>query len=403
MKFDVNKFIDNKIIKRNKSLFHEDLKKNEHILKNEINEKSVLVIGGAGTIGSNYIKALLKFSPKKLIVVDINENGLTELTRDIRSSNNLNVPNDFRTYPFDFSDEIFFKLLNNEGSFDIVANFAAHKHVRSEKDFYSISSMVKNNVFNADKLLQNLKDKQIKHFFCVSTDKAANPVNLMGATKRLMEDVIFSYSNFFKVTTARFANVAFSNGSLLDGFIYRISKNQPLSAPKDIRRYFVSPKESGELCLLACIVGKNLEIFFPKISEVKALSFSEISDEFLKELGYIPKKNKTEIDAKKSSKNLRHQRTFEYPVYYFNSDTSGEKNIEVFYSNDEKISLDKFLSLGVIHKKKICYDKMKNNLSLLQKNLDVNFISKPKIISHLKQIVSNFDHIETGKNLDSKM
>ena len=254
----------------------------------------MLVIGGAGTIGLNFIKALLIFHPAKLVVVDKNENALTELTRDIRSSYDTVVPKEYKTYPIDFGDTSFYKLITNIGPFDIVANFAAHKHVRSEKDNFSTIEILKNNILNNINLVNFLNQFPPSHFFCVSTDKASNPVNIMGASKRIMELVIFNNFNSFPVTSARFANVAFSNGSLLDGFINRILKRQPISAPND-KRYFVSPKESGELCLLACILGKSNQIFYPKLEFKSILTFSEISDNFLKHLGYTPYHSSSEI------------------------------------------------------------------------------------------------------------
>lgn len=259
---DLNKFISTEVTKRSSSMFLPDIEKNKDILSTKIKNKSVLVIGGAGSIGSSFIKAVLPFRPKTLVVVDINENALAELTRDLRSTRGMFVPEDYIPYPMDFASLLFEKMFINRGGFDIVGNFSAHKHVRSEKDIYSIEALLRNNVLHARKLLDLLSKFPPEEYFCVSTDKAANPVNIMGASKRLMEDVIFSYSDKFPVKTARFANVAFSNGSLPAGFITRISKLQPLSAPSDVKRYFVSPEESGQICMLACMLGDNREIFF---------------------------------------------------------------------------------------------------------------------------------------------
>jgi len=264
--FDLNAFIAQHVTERSTSLFEADLAANHALLQSRINGRSVLVIGGAGTIGASFVRALLRFKPAKLYVVDINENGLTELTRDLRSSLGLHIPEDYKTYPINFGDKVFEKLLQKEGPFDIVANFAAHKHVRSEKDHYSIEAMIENNVMRTKRLLDLLLENPPKHFFCVSTDKAANPVNVMGASKKLMEEVLLAYAKQMPISTARFANVAFSNGSLLDGFLHRLMKRQPLSAPLDVRRYFVSPQESGELCLLACLLGEPGDIFFPKLA-----------------------------------------------------------------------------------------------------------------------------------------
>lgn len=259
---DLDRFISKYVTEREKSLFEQDLNHYHDVLSDRINNASILVIGGAGTIGSSFIKAMLHFHPSRLYVVDINENALTELTRDLRSSYHLNIPEDYKTYPMNMGDAVFEKLFRQTGPFDIVANFAAHKHVRSEKDPYSIQAMIENNVFNAKKLLDLLLERPPKHFFCVSTDKAANPVNVMGASKKLMEEVIMSYSGKIPITTARFANVAFSNGSLLFGFLQRYMNRQPFSAPTDIKRYFLSPRESGQLCMLACVLGASGDIFF---------------------------------------------------------------------------------------------------------------------------------------------
>ena len=269
--FNLEKFINTYVTKRDSSLFMPDIEANKDELSRKIAGKTVLVIGGAGSIGSSFIKALLPFKPASLVVVDTNENALTELTRDLRSSGNIPVPEEYITYPMDFASPVFEKMFRKHGGFDIVGNFSAHKHVRSEKDIYSVEALIQNNVLHAKLLLDLLSEFPPEEYFCVSTDKAANPVNIMGASKRIMEDVIFTYSDRFPVKTARFANVAFSNGSLPAGFIARIQKLQPLSAPSDVRRYFVSPEESGQICLLSCILGENRAIFFPKLEEAQMM------------------------------------------------------------------------------------------------------------------------------------
>ena len=287
LNFNISDFIKENIILRKESMFLADIEANHSKLQHHIKDKNVLVIGGAGTIGSSFIKAILQFHPGKLTVVDYSENGLTELTRDLRSAYNEYIPKSYITYPFDFGGNIFKKLFQQE-FFDIVACFAAHKHVRSEKDHLAIEAMIRNNVFNTQSLLELALKQQPQHFFSVSTDKAANPVNVMGASKKMMEKVLMAYSNQLKITTARFANVAFSNGSLLAGFIERIMKRQPLSAPADIKRYFVSPEESGQLCMLACLLGKSSNIFFPKLDQHQMMTFSHIAELFLKEISLEP-------------------------------------------------------------------------------------------------------------------
>jgi len=281
----------------------EDFAKHTTELNKRINGKKVLLIGGAGTVGSSYIKAILKFNIAKLVVVDINENGLTELVRDLRSSTEYNIPADFITYPVNFGDRVFEKIFEQHGPFEIVANFAAHKHVRSEKDIFSIEAMIENNILRARKLLELLLQFPPEHFFCVSTDKAANPVNIMGASKKLMEEMIMAYSDKLPIKTARFANVAFSNGSLPLGFLERLNKQQPWSCPRGIRRFFVSPQESGELCLMASIMGESGDIFFPKLDEERdMIPFDEIAIDLLKELGLEADICETEDEAKEKAR-----------------------------------------------------------------------------------------------------
>lgn len=400
--FNLFEFIAKHVTNRASSMFLPDIEANQKELAEKINGRSVLVIGGAGSIGSSYIKALLHFKPKRLFVVDTNENGLTELTRDLRSAAHLNVPTEYYTYPINFGDPVFEKILHQEGPFEIVANFAAHKHVRSEKDQYSIEAMVENNVLKAKRLLDLLLEFPPSHFFCVSTDKAANPVNVMGASKKLMEEVILSYSEKIPITTARFANVAFSNGSLLAGFIERILKRQPLAAPLDVKRYFVSPEESGQICLMACILGKSGEIFFPKLKEEGMKKFSDIGTALLRSMGYEPHLCKTEQEARLAANNPNGKGS--YPVFYFESDTSGEKAFEEFYTEAETVDNDRFKSLGVIMdapKKKMT--EIETMIDGLKSIFSKNTVSKNEIVALMSDFIPNFEHIETGKNLDSKM
>lgn len=391
-----------RIIARERSFFHNDILTNKQQLVANIEQKSVLVIGGAGTIGSYFIKALLKFRPQKVVVVDINENELTELVRDLRSSGEVIMPEEFYTYPISFSSHVFTKVFKKHGPFDIVANFAAHKHVRSEKDIYSIEALLENNLFQAKDLLEFLLVHPPKHFFCVSTDKAANPVNIMGASKKLMEDMILSYSEHFKITTARFANVAFSNGSLLYGFLMRMSKGQPLSCPSDVKRFFVTPEEAGEICMLACILGKSGEIFFPKMEgESDLINFSDILPLFLEESGFKPYLCSSEEEARKSmsqtSKGL-------YPVFFFKSDTNGEKLYEEFFTDNETPNHTQFESLGIIKKtSNYSREQVGAMISSLRSVFYDRTPDKPEIIRAIRDFIPEFDHIETGLNLDTKM
>lgn len=400
---NVSKFISENITKRDSSMFLADLEVNHGLLINEIKDKSVLVIGGAGTIGSSYIRALLKYEPSKLYVFDVNENGLTELTRDLRSTYGLKVPDDYKTYPINFSDPIFEKIFRREGPFDIVANFAAHKHVRSEKDIYSVQALIENNVIKARRLLDLLVEFPPKHFFCVSTDKAANPVNIMGGSKKIMEEVIMAYSIKYPITTARFANVAFSNGSLLAGFIDRLMKSQPFSSPSDVKRYFVSPEESGQICLMACVLGKSSDIFFPKLTNEQMMTFSNIADKFLISLGYEPDYCQSEEEARKKALDLN-GKINKYPVYYFKSDTSGEKSFEEFFTEEEIVDNSSFKALGIVkNAPKRNFEAINSIIDGLNKVFTKSDLKKEDIVAEMSKFLPNFHHIETGKNLDQKM
>lgn len=401
--FNLERFISTYVTKRDSSLFLPDIEANREELSRKIEGKSVLVIGGAGSIGSSFIKALLPFKPQSLVVVDTNENALTELTRDLRSSALLSSSCDYITYPMDFASPVFKKMFKKRGGFNIVGNFSAHKHVRSEKDIYSVESLIQNNVLHAKELLDLLSEFPPEEYFCVSTDKAANPVNIMGASKRIMEDVIFTYSDRFPVKTARFANVAFSNGSLPAGFIKRIEKLQPLSAPSDVKRYFVSPEESGQICLLSCILGENRAIFFPKLKEAQMMTFDAIGTALLKEQGYEPLLCSSDEEAIEKAKNLC-TGSNKYPVHYSISDTSGEKPYEEFVTDEETADYDRFSSLGVIEGKTIPDKKRVAELfAELYSAFSKEETSKEEIVTIIKNYLPNFEHIETGKSLDSKM
>jgi FlaA1/EpsC-like NDP-sugar epimerase len=409
--FNLENFISKHVTGRNTSLLSADFDKYSSALKEKINNRKVLVIGGAGSIGSHYIKAILKFDVASLVVVDINENGLTELVRDLRSSVEYNIPDTFITYPVNFGDRVFEKLFREHGPFDIVANFAAHKHVRSEKDIFSIEAMIENNVLKARKLLDLLLEFPPEHFFCVSTDKAANPVNIMGASKKLMEELIMTYADQIPIKTARFANVAFSNGSLPLGFLERLNKNQPWSCPLGIRRFFVSPIESGELCLMASVMGESGDIFYPKLDPEKdMIPFDKIAKDLLKTLNLKIDICKTEQEAKIKAKSSlvptspRPQVPNSWPVYFFGSDTSGEKSFEEFYTETETRDEKTFLNLGVIkNSKKRNKKEIDQIFKQLQTLFDSNTITKASIVEILKGYLPNFEHIETGKGLDSKM
>jgi FlaA1/EpsC-like NDP-sugar epimerase len=407
MDFDLNRFIQQKVTRREKSLLADDFARYDAELHRRIDNKRVLVIGGAGSIGSHYIKALLRFNIDSLCVVDINENGLTELVRDLRSAGGYNIPKEFITYPINFGDRVFEKIFRAQGPFDIVANFAAHKHVRSEKDIFSIEAMIENNLLRARGLLDLLMEKPPQHFFCVSTDKAANPVNIMGASKKLMEELIMAYADRLPVKTARFANVAFSNGSLPVGFLDRLNKHQPWSCPLGIRRFFVSPIESGELCLMASIMGQSGDIVYPKLDEERdMIPFDQVAIDLLHALGMEPDPCSSEEEARDKCHALLASSVApkKWPVYFFTSDTSGEKTFEEFFVPGETLDTTTFANLGVVKnapRRKLA--EIDTIFSALRAAFAKPQVSKADIVEVLKDYLPNFSHIETGKSLDQKM
>ena len=400
---DIERFIAKNVTGREESFFVHDLEAHSAQIRSEIAGKKVCVIGGAGSIGSAYIKELVKFGPASLTVIDLSENGLAELTRDLRSTAGLTMPEEYRTYALSFADPIFARIFREEKGFDIVANFSAHKHVRSEKDKYAVQALLENNDIKAAGLMDLLSEFPPKHFFCVSTDKAANPVNVMGASKRIMEDIIMAYKDRFKVTTARFANVAFSNGSLPDAWIQRLRRRQPLAAPKDVKRYFVSPSESGQICLMACILGKSGEIFFPRLKESQMKTFSEICDAFLVENGLVKKEFSSDASARAFAAAMP-EGSREYPVVYSLSDTTGEKDFEEFYVPGEKLDLERFASLGVIlESPRKSAPEVKAFLEKLETLFANPAFTKEEVVDVIRGFVPNFVHEEKGKNLDQKM
>lgn len=409
--FNLDEFINTYVTKRDSSMFEPDINFYSHQLEEQISGKSILVIGGAGSIGSSFVKNILPFKPSELYVVDINENALTELTRDLRSGGGY-VPGTFLSYPMDYSSVTFRRMFESHkrgdgaGGFDIVANFSAHKHVRSEKDIFSVEALLRNNVVNAKTLLEQLECSPPSAYFCVSTDKAANPVNIMGASKRIMEDLIFSYSDSFPVKTARFANVAFSNGSLPAGFLERIHKHQAISAPTDVKRYFVSPAESGQICMLAAMLGANREIFFPKLDEAQMETFAHIACKILEVHGYRVLKCANDEEAIEYAAKLGGQGLQDkiYPVHFSVSDTSGEKSYEEFYTESETVDFGRFKSLGVItDKAKPDKGRVCDLIADLEEAFESGNCTKDDIVKMLNDYLPDFKHIETGKSLDEKM
>ena len=408
--FNLSQFISKHVTCREVSMFAADIEANKKQLQTAIESQRVCVIGGAGSIGSSFIKALLRFEPKQLVVIDLNENGLAELTRDLRSSADIRVPEDYRTYTLDFASPIFERIFREDKGYDIVANFSAHKHVRSERDKYSVQALIENNDIKAKKLMDMMMEHKPKHFFCVSTDKAANPVNIMGASKRILEDLVMAYSKEFPVTTARFANVAFSNGSLPDGWLHRLQKRQPLVAPNDVKRYFVSPEESGQICLLACVLGNSGEIFFPKLGEEQMLTFSSICDDFVRANGLEKHMCATDTEAKNfASENLVSQKSPKnsekvWPVVYTGSDTTGEKAYEEFYVEGEDLNLTRFASLGVIESSPRHTIVEVDTLFAEFKGIFAkDDFTKAEVVEAIRMFIPTFEHTEKGKNLDDKM
>ena len=390
------------LIGRNKELFSKDILNSKNDLLEIVSKSSFLVIGGAGSIGQAVTKEIFKRNPKKLHVVDISENNMVELVRDIRSSFGY-IDGDFQTFALDIGSVEYDAFIKADGQYDYVLNLSALKHVRSEKDPFTLMRMIDVNIFNTDKTLQQSINNGTKKYFCVSTDKAANPVNMMGASKRIMEMFVNRKSLDIKVSMARFANVAFSDGSLLHGFNQRIEKKQPIVAPNDIKRYFVTPQESGELCLMSCIFGENRDIFFPKLSEdLHLISFADIAIKYLEAKGYEPYLCKDEDEAREMAKTLPQEG--KWPCLFTSSDTTGEKDFEEFFTDNETLDMDRFENLGVIKNEANFDDALLNNFQTTLETLKRERAwTKEQIVKLFFKMLPDFGHKETGKYLDGKM
>jgi len=390
------------LIGRTKELFVEDIQKYKDDLDNIVSNSKFLVIGAAGSIGQAVSKEIFKRNPKKLHAVDISENNLVELVRDLRSSFGY-IDGEFKTFALDIASDIYDSFINTDGEYDYILNLSALKHVRSEKDPFTLMRMIETNIFNTDKTIKQAVEKGTKKYFCVSTDKAANPVNMMGASKKIMEMFAHRNSLNIDVSMARFANVAFSDGSLLYGFNQRLEKHQPIVAPNDIKRYFVTPQESGELCLMSCIFGENRDIFFPKLSEeLHLISFADIAIKYLKAKGYEPYLCKNEDEARKLAKTLPQRG--KWPCLFTKSDTTGEKDFEEFFTDKEMLDMGRFKNLGVIKNEPLYDDVLLNEFEKTIKEYRKKGVwNKEQIVELFYKLISDFGHRETGKYLDEKM
>lgn len=390
------------LIGRTERLFLEDISSNEEEIGDLVKSSSFLVIGAAGSIGQSVTKEIFKRNPKKLHAVDISENNLVELVRDLRSSIGY-IEGDFQTFALDIGSLEYTAFIKKDGQYDYVLNLSALKHVRSEKDPYTLMRMIETNIFNTVKTLEQSKEAGARKYFCVSTDKAANPVNMMGASKRIMEMFLMQGSESIEISTARFANVAFSDGSLLHGFNQRIQKKQPIVAPNDIKRYFVTPQESGELCLMSCLFGENRDIFFPKLSEaLHLITFSEIAEKYLRSIGYEPYPCSSEDEARELIKTLPEQG--KWPCLFTSSDTTGEKDFEEFFTENEVLDMDRFSNIGVIKNDAIYDEKLLEHFSKEINELRSSHSwTKEDIVKLFHEMIPAFGHKEMGKYLDSKM
>jgi FlaA1/EpsC-like NDP-sugar epimerase len=390
------------LIGRNKELFANDIANHEKELSQIVGSSRFLVIGGAGSIGQAVTKEIFKRNPRKLHVVDISENNMVELVRDIRSSFGY-INGDFQTFALDIGSIEYDAFWNHDGEYDYVLNLSALKHVRSEKDPFTMMRMIDVNIFNTEKTIRQSIEKGVKKYFCVSTDKAANPANMMGASKRIMEMFLMKYSEQITISTARFANVAFSDGSLLHGFNQRIQKRQPIVAPNDVKRYFVTPKESGELCLMSTIFGENRDIFFPKLSEsLHLITFSDIAVRYLKHMGYEPYLCESEEEARELVHTLPEKG--QWPCLFTQSDTTGEKDFEEFFTENEVLEMNRFLNLGIIKNEAVYDEKLIQHFTTTIQSLkQEGYWTKEQLVDLFFEMLPNFGYVEKGKYLDAKM
>jgi FlaA1/EpsC-like NDP-sugar epimerase len=391
-----------KLIGRDSPLFESDVARHEAELSRRVAAGRFLVIGGAGTIGQAVAREIFKRGPKALHVVDISENNMVELVRDLRSTLGY-IAGDFQTFAIDCGKPEFGALMRAGIGYDYVLNLSALKHVRSEKDPFTLMRLIEVNILNTISTHALARTSGASKYFCVSTDKAANPVNMMGASKRIMEMFLMRASLDLTISTARFANVAFSDGSLLHGFNQRFAKRQPISAPNDVRRYFVTPQEAGELCLMSCLLGENRDIFFPKLSEkLNLTTFSEIAELYLRELGYEAHACASEEEARERAPELI--REGKWPCYFFKSDTTGEKDFEEFFTDKEDLDMGRFDGMGVImNAPDFDSPRLDGFLSGVEALRTHPCWSKAAIVDIFFGILPEFAHKETGRYLDQRM
>lgn len=390
------------VIGRDAPLLDADIRTHDAELRRIVGASRFLVIGGAGSIGQAVVREIFKRRPRVLHVVDISENNMVELVRDVRSTLGY-IDGDFSTFAIDCGAAEFAALIDSAEGYDYVLNLSALKHVRSEKDPFTLMRMVRVNILNTVSSIAQARAKGARKYFCVSTDKAANPVNMMGASKRIMEMFLMRESLSLPISTARFANVAFSDGSLLHGFNQRFAKHQPIAAPDDVRRYFVSPQESGELCLMSCLLGDNRDIFFPKMSDALRLTkFSDIAVRYLHALGYEPFPCATEEEARSRAAELIPTRR--WPCFFFTSDTTGEKDFEEFFTDGETLDTKRFSGIGIVKNEPRFDDGMLTAFTQeIGHMLDRRSWTRAELVDLFNRMIPEFKHRDTGKFLDGRM
>jgi len=388
------------------SLFAGDLEASRDRVSANMRDRRILVIGGGGSIGAATVRIILDYHPSVLHVVDHNENYLVELVRELRGRAAGIPDSDFRALPLDYGGPVMARFLADSPPYDVVLNFAALKHVRSEKDIYSILQMFDTNVVRHMRFKRWLADhRHGATYFAVSTDKAANPVSLMGASKRLMEDLIFdgAAEKYQTTTSARFANVAFSNGSLLQGFGHRLAKRQPLAVPRDTRRYFISHQEAGELCLLATCRIPDGHIAVPRADAKFQLQLLEdIACACLDYWGLRAERYLDEASARNDVERLA--REGRWPLLLTPLDTGGEKPFEEFVGAGETVTDCGLLNIAALRHSP-CASAEQNLFDRIARWVDEPdlAIAKSKFVSAIAEALPNFRHSASERNLDQRL